>query len=317
MSKNHLSFKKKLKIKNIADLELFIRVADSGGLSAAAQLMDLSPAVASASLKRLEKDLGVLLFIRSTRSLRLTPEGERLLTRSRPLLQEFLEIETEVSASQSVIGGEVSISLPSDLGRNIIMPWLDEFQSSYPELEFRLQLSDRMADIYREPVDIAIRYCKPADSSMVALPLVSDNYRVLCASPQYLQRTSVPIHPETLVNHNCLCFRVGGNLYNRWRFKKGNENLEIEVKGNRTADDSDAVRYWAISGHGICYRSWLDVAEDVMAGRLEVLCSDWLGEEVPLNIICADRRQLSPKIRLLKDHLQERFRSYCLSFGKK
>ncbi|ACT51936.1 transcriptional regulator, LysR family [Methylovorus glucosotrophus SIP3-4] len=307
-----LSFNIILKIKNLADLELFITTAQYGSLSAAARSLEISPAVASAALKRLESELGVLLFVRTTRSLRLTAEGERLLARSQPLINELRDLADELVAGHSLIRGELSLSLPSDLGRNVILPWLDEFQQQHPDLHLRVQLSDRIADVMREPVDVAIRYGQPPDSSQVALPLVTDNRRVLCAAPHYLATHGTPSSPAELSQHNCLCFRVGDALYNRWRFTRDGEVLDIDVRGNRSADDADAVRHWTVSGYGICYRSWLDVGRDVTAGRLSVICPQWQGESLPLNLICPDRRQLSPTIRLLREHLQHRFEAYVL-----
>jgi len=301
-----------LKIKNLADLELFISTAQYGSLSAAARSLEISPAVASAALKRLECELGLLLFVRTTRSLRLTAEGERLLARSQPLINELRDLADELIAGHSLIRGELSLSLPSDLGRNVILPWLDAFQEQHPELHLRVQLSDRIADVMREPVDVAIRYGQPPDSSQVALPLVSDNRRVLCAAPHYLATHGTPGSPAELSQHNCLCFRVGDALYNRWHFTRDGEVLDIDVSGNRSADDADAVRHWTVSGHGICYRSWLDVGRDVTAGRLTVICPQWQGESLPLNLICPDRRQLSPTIRLLREHLQHRFEAYAM-----
>lgn len=290
-------------------MALFIRTADSGSLSAAARSMDLSPAVASAALKRLETELGVLLFVRTTRSIRLTVAGERLLSRSRPVLEELQAAEEEAVAGRAVISGDLQISMPSDLGRNIILRWLDQFQGQYPDVRLRVQLSDRLANVFRDPVDLAIRYGKPPDSSMVAMTLVPDNRRVLCASPAYLEAHGEPRSPEELGKHNCLCFMLGDMLYHHWRFMKDGELVEVEVSGNRVSDDSDAVRRWALDGYGVCYRSRLDVAHDLAAGRLRTLCDDWQGESVPLYLVCPDRRQMSPTIRTLREFLELRLRS--------
>lgn len=296
-----------MKIKNLSDLEIFISTADSGGLSAAARKMNLSPAVTSAALKRLESDLGVMLFVRTTRSMRLTVEGERLLSRCRPLLAELHVAEEEAIAGRSVISGDLQISMPSDLGRNVILPWLDEFQTQYPEIRLRVQLSDRIANMYRDPVDLAIRYGKPSDSSMVALPLVTDNCRVLCASPSYLERHGDLLNPHDLAKHNCLCLMVGDVLYNQWQFTKTGKTISINVNGNRMADDSDAIHRWTLEGYGICYRSRLDMAQDIASEDLSLICEDWVGESLPLYMICPDRRQLSPMVRMLREYLESRF----------
>lgn len=310
LAKCIITFKIKLKIKNLSDLEIFIKTAESGGLSSAARKLDLSPAVASAGLKRLEADLGVMLFVRTTRSMRLTLEGERLLSRCRPLMEELQVVEEEVIAGRYVISGDLQISMPSDLGRNVILPWLDDFQSKYSEIRVRVQISDRIANMYKDPVDLAIRYGKPPDSSMVALPLVTDNRRVLCASPQYIAKQGLVKKPQDLFKHNCLCLMLGDTLHNHWQFVKDGEVSTVEVKGNRLADDSDTIHRWAVEGYGICYRSRIDIHQDVIAGRLRSMCEEWLGESIPLYMICPDRRQLSPMVRLLREFLETKFQGF-------
>ncbi|MGP6219051.1 LysR family transcriptional regulator, partial [Pseudomonas paraeruginosa] len=172
------------------DLQVFVHTSDSGSLSAAARQLDISPAVASAALKRLESELEVRLFARSTRSLRLTPEGDAFLLHARASLRSLEEGRRLLQGGKDQIAGVLQLSAPSDFGRNLLLPWLDEFQARYPRLSLRLLLGDRVADLYRQPVDVAIRYGAPADSSLVALPLAADNRRVLCAAPAYLAAVS-------------------------------------------------------------------------------------------------------------------------------
>jgi DNA-binding transcriptional LysR family regulator len=291
---------------HLRDLELFVTTAAQGGLSAAARLLDISPAVASASLKRLETDLGTALFVRTTRSMRLTVAGERLLARCRPLLDGLREAEEELRASETTIEGQLQISMPSDLGRHVVLPWLNDFQALHPGIRLRLQLTDRLADIYREPVDIALRFGKPRDSGMVALPLLEDNRRVLCAAPAYLARRGVPASPRELAVHNCLCFMVDETVNDRWRFRKGDEEIEVAVRGDRVADDSEIVRRWALDGLGLCYRSRIDVQADLAGGALRTVCADWEGSNVPLYMVLADRRQVSPAVRVLREFLVEK-----------
>ncbi|HEU4537521.1 MAG TPA: LysR family transcriptional regulator, partial [Polyangiaceae bacterium] len=169
-------------------LALFVATADAGSLSAAARRLGLTPAAASAALKRLEAELGALLFVRSTRSLRLTPEGERFLHYGRRALLLLREGREAVARGHDAAGGTLQVSAPSDLGRRHVLAWLDEFQARQPGLRLRLQLSDRLAGLHREPVDVALRYGKPRDSALVALPVAPYNRRVLCASPDYLAR---------------------------------------------------------------------------------------------------------------------------------
>ena len=293
-------------IRNLHDLDIFVAAAEHGGLSAAARRLELSPAVASAGLKRLEAELGTQLFIRTTRSMRLTPGGERLLVRAKTLLEGLREAEEELRAEQDRIEGTLQISMPSDLGRHVVLPWLDEFQARHPGIRLRLQLTDRLADIRREPVDVALRFGVQPDSSMVALPLLAENPRVLCAAPAYLARRGMPLSPHDLADHNCLCFMVDDNVYDRWRLRRGADEVEGAVRGDRVADDSEVVRRWAVAGRGVCYRSRIDVHDDLASGRLRMVCPDWEGENVPLMMLLPGRKQMSPAVRQLREFLAAR-----------
>lgn len=288
------------------DLQLFVRTAESGSLSAAARLLEVSPAVASAALKRLEGQLQARLFARSTRSLRLTPEGELFLVHARQALQSLEEGRRQLAGSKAGIGGVLQLSVPSDFGRNTLLPWLDAFQRSHPQLHLRLLLGDRVADLFREPVDVALRYGAPEDSSLVALPVARENRRVLCAAPDYLARHGEPRSVEALAGHNCLLYMLAGRVHDHWRFHSGKREQSLTVAGDRVSDDADVVRRWAVAGQGLVYKSWLDVAGDVREGRLRVLLPGCLGEPTPLYLICAHRAQLGKSVHLLREFVQER-----------
>ena len=292
-------------MKALRDLDIFVRAAEQASLSAAARQLDLTPAAASAAVKRLERELGCALMLRSTRSLRLTAEGELLLARSRQALELLDEARDTIASGRSAIRGTLQLSLPSDLGRNRALAWLDIFQQRHPDVKLRIQLSDRVSDLYRHPIDLALRYGAPPDSSLVALPIAAANRRILCAAPAYLQRSGTPATPAELASHNCLCFTLGEQMHDRWHFWRDGRESAIAVRGDRSADDGDAVRRWAVAGRGIAYKSELDIRPDLDAGRLVALCTDWQGELAPLNLICANRRQLSPSVQALRGFLQE------------
>lgn len=290
------------------DLQLFVRAAELGSLSAAARQLDLSPAVASAALKRLEAQLKVRLLARSTRSLRLTAEGEGFLNHARVALASLEEGRRALAQGQAEVSGVLQLSAPSDFGRNVLLPWLDQLQQAYPLLNVRLLLGDRNADLFRQPVDVALRYGTPEDSSLVALPLCPDNRRVLCAAPDYLARHGQPATVAQLAEHNCLLYQLGGRVHDQWRFSDGAATQTVLVRGDRFCDDADVVRRWAVAGVGIAYKSWLDVAADVKAGRLEVLLPGVRGEAAPLNLLCTHRAQLGKPVQLLRDELKARCR---------
>lgn len=290
----------------LRDFELFLLVADCGSLSAAARRLDITPAAASIGLKRLEAELGAQLFLRSTRSLRLTDQGQIFLEHCRQAVQLLADGKEALLTGNAALRGVLQLSLPSDFGRHVVLPWLDEFQAINPDLTLRLLLTDRPADIYRHPVDLALRYGNLADSALVALPIAPDNRRILCASPAYIERHGRPETPNDLGGHNCLCFLLGDYVHDRWRFFQGDREFSVQVKGNRISDDGDVARRWAIAGQGIAYKSALDVAGDLRAGRLIRLCPGFTGEPAPLHLLCADRRQISPLVKALREFVAER-----------
>lgn len=297
-------------MRSLQDLRIFIETARQGSLSGAARQMDLSPAAASAAIKRLEAEIGVPLFIRSTRHLRMTHQGETFLGHCQQALQLLEDGCQAVQTGQTVIQDVLQLSMPSDIGRNLLLDWLDEFLGQHPRIDLRIQLSDRLANVYRQPVDIALRYGEPPDSSLIAVPLLPDNRRVLCASPEYVQAYGIPLNPYELEQHNCLCFMLGEDVHGRWHFWQSGQEISVKVRGNRVADDGEAVKRWALAGKGIAYKSRLDVIEELRVGLLVPLCEDWETERTPFNLICADRRQFSPAVQALREFLLSRLDQY-------
>lgn len=294
----------------LEDLMIFVSAAANGSLSAAARQLDLTPAVASAGLKRLEAELGARLFARSTRSLRLTADGERYLAFARNAIEQLEAGQNAVAHGRKMIGGTVSLSMPSDLGRNLLIGWLDDFQAQYPAVSLQVRIGDQIADMFRAPIGLAIRYGVPEDSSLVALPLVPDNRRVLCATPDYFARHGQPATPADLARHNCLRFALSDTLHDRWTFFSDDEPVVVSVHGNRSSDDGELVRKWALAGVGLAYKSRLDVHADLKAGLLEPAMAHFGTEHAPLNLVCAHRAMLSPTVSALREFLQQRFAAY-------
>ncbi|MGR5066695.1 LysR family transcriptional regulator [Photobacterium sp. DNB22_13_2] len=299
-------------MKALNDLKIFIETARLHSLSAAARNMDITPAAASAALKRLETEVGALLFIRSTRNLRLTQQGEQFLNYSEQAVGLMTEACSVVNEGLAEFQGVIKLSMPSDCGRNLLLGWIDEFMDLHPKLEVRVQLTDGLADMYTQPVDVALRYGEPSDSSLVALPIAGRNKRVLCASPDYLSKYGYPDSPDELAAHNCLCFALGESLYNRWRFFNHGQEQVLVVKGNRYANDGEAVRRWALAGKGVAYKSLLDAKDDLLAGRLIEIDIGRETEPAPLYLVCASRRVINPQIQALKEFLTDKAERHLL-----
>ncbi|WP_292044191.1 LysR family transcriptional regulator [Massilia sp. UBA6681] len=290
------------------DLALFVRTAALGSFSKAAREVNLLPGQASAAIQRLERELDIRLFARSTRSLRLTEEGKRYLPFAQDALDALREGYDGIRGDANCLTGTLQIAAPSDFGRNLLLPWTSEFRRAHPGLEIQLLVSDQVADVFRDPVDIALRYGQIDDASYVALPVAPNNRRVLVASPAYLARYGRPRSLDALVDHNCLQYRLRGRTYDRWSFPLATGARLVQVSGRLVSDDAEVVRRWALAGEGIAYKSWLDVSQDVAQGRLEVLLPELPGEPTPLHLVCPHRRQFSPAVKLLHALVEERCR---------
>jgi len=301
-----------MKMDRLSPLQLFIAAAEDGSFSAAARRLDLGPVQASATIARLERELGTRLFERSTRRLRLTEAGEQWLPHARQMLAAWEDGQAalrDAAGDEQPLSGRLRVSLPSDVGRQHLWRWIEDFVAAEqgPGLQLELRLSDRVADLVQEPVDYAVRYGEPPDSSLVALPLAPDNRRVLCASPAYIARHGQPRTPAELKAHDCLRWGLGEGLHGRWRFTSpAGEAVAVEVSGSRVADDGGLVREWALAGLGLAYKSGLDMAADLAAGRLVALLPGWLGEPAPLHWVTLGRHRLTPALRRLAAELRRR-----------
>ena len=283
---------------HLPDVQLFIRVAELGNISAAGRAVGMSPAAASAAIKRLEQRVDSQLIERSTRSLRLTQAGETFLAYCQ---QSQLALEEGLSAlrqGREQLSGDIHLGAPSDLGRDRLDTLLEPFRQRHPNVRLVMHLSDGLIDLYRNPIDLVLRYGLSEDSGLVGRKLC-DNGRVLVASPDYLARHGHPESFEALARRNCICFYRNGELFNRWRLFHQGQHREIVVTGDRAADDGALVRQWAVAGHGIAYKSRIDVQADLDAGRLVDLFPDAIYDRTPLYVAYPSRRYQPARIKAL------------------
>ncbi|QWF71819.1 LysR family transcriptional regulator [Methylomonas paludis] len=291
---------------NFADIQLFIRISQSGSITRAAKLQTITPATASAALKRLEQQLDTQLFERSTRSLRLTQAGEDFLNYCEQSWQILDEGIAVLQQRRVGLSGEIHLGAPSDLGRNRLDEILEPFRHQHPHINLIMHLSDTVQDFYQNPLDIVVRYGALRDSNLIAKKL-SDNERVICAAPSYLARYGQPDSFEALALHNCICYYRNGELFNRWRAVFQDKSREVVVSGDRAADDGAMVRQWALRGHGIAYKFRFDVCHDLKQGRLIDLFPQAKCEQVPLYVIYPSKQYQSARIKALIMFLQSAF----------
>ena len=291
----------------LEDLTLFVRAAALGSFSDAAREAGQQPAQVSAAIKRLETILNIRLFARSTRSLRLTPEGETWLPYATQMLDTLEAGLQKIQTPDDEVRGMLQIAVPSDLGRNLLLTLFRDFRQRHPALRLRLLFSDQLTDVFKDPVDVAFRYGNNDDASFNSLPVAPENRRLLVASPEWIARHGEPQTLEELSQHNALIYILRGRPFDRWSLSLDGVVQQQKVSGTVMSDDAEVIRRLAIAGEGIAYKSMLDVSDDLRAGRLRRLLPRYQGDVVPLNLICPHRKQLSAAVRLL----YEEVKSHC------
>ncbi|MBN3561165.1 LysR family transcriptional regulator [Aliamphritea spongicola] len=290
---------------NISDLTLFIRIAETGSITESARQLGITTAAASLGLRRLEAQLDVQLFIRTTRQLRITAAGEKFLFHCRQALETLAQGMAAAHSNLNDISGNLRFSVSSDLGRNLVLGWVDEMMEQYPALSIDLNVSDSLSNFFQDQVDVALRYGKPQDSTMVSFHIATLK-RITCASPEYLADAGVPAHPDELKDHNCLLYRLDGRLFNHWEYSGETGKHRIKVSSNRISNDTDIVRRWAVAGKGIAYRSQIDVAADIRQGNLVTLFEDYQSPPVELYLLCPGRKQVTPAVIAFREMLREK-----------
>lgn len=295
-----------MKIENIEDLRVIVQAARTGSLTAAAHVLNLTPAAASATLKRLETQLGTRLFERSTRALRITQQGQVLVDYAQRAFELIAEGELQATEGNVQLRGVVRVAAPSDLTRTTLLPMFDDFLAAHPGVQLDLSVSDHPRDVVRDEVDVAIRYGALADSQMTARVLALAR-PIVAAAPAYLDRHGTPGTPLELARHNCLTFKRNGRPYRNWRFGRDGKWVDVRVDGDRSADDASLVSAWTLAGHGITLRSDIDLRADVAAGRLVRLLADWETEPYPLHALMPSARFVPQRVRALVAFLAARF----------
>jgi DNA-binding transcriptional LysR family regulator len=287
-------------------MAIFARVVGAGSLSNAARELGLSPALVSRKLAALEARLGVRLINRTTRSLHLTDEGASYYEACARLLAEIDEADAAVAVGRVEPQGALRVALPASFGHLHVAPRIPEFASRYPKVRLSLSLSDRSVNVIEEGFDIAVRIAELEDSSLTARRL-APNRRVVCASPQYLERHGMPRLPEDLARHNVLT--TSNDFAMTWDFKdpRGKAGT-VRVSGQYACDNWEVLREWALAGLGIALKSTWDVYRHLQDGSLVALFPGYaFHSDVAIYAVYPHRRHLPAKTRVFIEFLAALF----------
>ena len=289
-----------------AEMTAFVRTVETGGFSAAARQLGLTPSALSKLVTRLEDRLGARLLQRTTRRVQLTAEGEAFYARARPILKAMDEAEAEVAEASASPRGQLRLFCGSTFGMHQLAPAIPRFQARHPAVAIDITISDERLDMMQEGFDLAIRIGPLEESSLVARRICNLE-RVICASPAYLERHGTPRTPDDLQQHNCLWITSLPAL-RRWPFDTDDGIRVVHVDGNVVTNNAETVLQLAVAGVGVTRLSDVVVAEAIRAGTLVPILSDWHHvEPVPLFATYPSGRNLSPKVRAMVDFLVEEF----------
>ena len=290
----------------LGGIELFCLAAEQGSFTGAAQAAGISPAAVSRAMARLETRLGVRLFVRTTRSLRLTDSGQTYLLHCREALGRLQEVERELTGAQQQPSGTVRLSVPTTYGHARILPLLPVFQQRYPQVRFDIHVGNRNVDLVAEGYDLVVRARPPADSGLVARPLEQAEL-VVVASPDYLAARGEPQDLSDLDSHQCIQFLLPSTgRHVAWPFMENGQETAMLTRGEyQCQEDVSAGIQLARAGAGL-YQTYRFMVETPLArGELREVLAPYAGCARPFSLLYARDRLLSRPVRLFIDYLLE------------
>ncbi|MEM1256227.1 MAG: LysR family transcriptional regulator [Cyanobacteria bacterium P01_H01_bin.21] len=255
-------------------MQSFTRVVEAGGFTEAARQLGVAVSSVTRQVNALETLLNTQLLNRSTRSITLTPQGQRYYLKAVQILQDIEAANLSVMEQDEEPRGLLRVSLPVAFGRLHIAPLLGEFLTCYPKLQLDLVFSDELSNPVEEGLDLIIRIGNLDRSGATwIVHKLGCQTRKVCGSPAYFEQYGVPRNPQDLANHNCLRFSYALG-YDIWRFKRAGEIYEVKVKGSLIANNSEALRQTCIDGAGLILLSTWLIGEDLRVGRLQAVLED-------------------------------------------
>jgi len=290
------------------ELATLLALHEQGSFAAAGRQLERHPTVLSKRLSALEARLGIRLVERSTRQLRFTDEGERLVAKVREANRLIAEAEQEAAEGAATVRGRLRLALPAAMGRRWLSGMLADFALAYPQVTVEAEYADRFVDLIGEGFDAAIRIGELVDNRLVARKLC-DHVRILCASPGYLARHGTPAQPEQLSGHNCLCFS-GLRSFPEWRLMSGERQVNVKVAGSLRSNDNEALLEAARRGVGILAGGdWL-MGEDLASGRLVRLLPHWqLDVAAGIYLVRPTARHNTAALGAFKAWMEDRFKA--------
>lgn len=289
----------------LEDMAMFVRIVEAGGISKAAEQLDIAKSAVSRRLNELEGRLGSQLISRTTRKSKLTEAGEHFYQRALNILDEVDTLNEQTSGVRAEIEGTLKMSAPLSFGLMHLSCLIDEYGCEHPNLSFQLDFSDRQVDLVEEGYELAIRIGELPDSTMQAKRLTRIR-QVLCASPDYLEKAGTPVVPEDLNQHQFLQYGFGKHGHIEFSDRQG-QKQSLEVESRMKANNGDFLLQMAINGHGIACLPTFLAYNALREGQLVALLPGCRLPDMNAYAVYPQNRFLSQRCRRLIDFISERF----------
>jgi DNA-binding transcriptional LysR family regulator len=286
---------------DLLDVLAFVRVAETGAFSRAAERMGMAKSILSRRVARLEKQLGARLLTRSARGASPTDVGQAYYERAANILAELEAAEEVVAEAVTQIAGPIRMSAPLSFGVQHLAPAIAEFAAANPRVELDIALDDRVVDLIGGGFDLAVRIGSLPDSALVARKIAPVR-KVPAASPAYLEARGRPEHPRDLASHDILLY-----TNETWRFRTAKGWEHVNGRPRLRADNGEMLRAAAIAGLGVCVLPSFIAASAFESGALEPLLVDYPMKEGGLHVVMPPGRSTTARVRALVDFLAERF----------
>jgi len=290
----------------LAAMATFVRIAEKGSLTRAAESLNVSLPAVVRHLAALERHLGVRLANRTTRRLQLTEEGRQFLARSIAVLSAVEDAEFALRSGQATPQGRLCVTAPELFGRYYVVPVVNRYMAQFPGVTINLHLLDRVMNLVDEAVDVGVRIGHLPDSSLVGV-LVGHVRRVVCASPEYLQRHGTPRSPEEMRKHRRINFTALAPV-SEWHFRRGRRQVSVSLAGADYCNQVDAALELCASGLGFGMFLSYQVRRLEIAGRLERVLERFEPAPLPVHVVYPHSRLLSTRVRTFADACIESLR---------
>ena len=294
-----------LSVGQLEDMQIFIRVVDAGGISKAAEQLDIAKSAVSRRLADLESRLGVRLLNRTTRISSLTEAGKGFYQRSRKIVDDVTELNALTHESNSALEGTINLAVPLSFGLAHLAPALDDFIKLHPQLSININFSDQQLNLIEEGIDLAVRIADLKDSSLMARK-ISPIKTLICASLTYLQKHGTPKTADDLKQHALLYYNLSSS--STWQLKDTQgEQHSIHVKAKIIANNGEFLKDMAIASHGIVLMPTFILWQAIAKGELLPILSNYTTPQLNAYAVYPQTRYLSQRTRMLIDFLVERF----------